>query len=175
MFALGAKKPYRHAEVWAREATSGPDRLQIGGGERSVDLLRALAAHLAEPLYVLVVLNVPRGGSPEGRYESEALTRADLETFLAEFEELFTNDARAELWIGSTTGEGLLVLDDHDVVYAYGPLDAFSAELAGRSFANGVPSIPHPHEHHFHKEFDDLERRLVARDWRRVLPPSSED
>jgi hypothetical protein len=170
LFALGAKEPYRHAEVWAREATSGPDRLRIGGGERPVGLIRNLASLLAEPLYVLVVLSVPRGSGEPGRYESDALAQGEVATFLDEFEELFTHDARAELWIGSTTGEGLLVLDEHDLVYAYGLLDAFSAQLVARGFKDGLPRAPDPHEHHYNTEFDGLEARLIARDWRRVLP-----
>jgi hypothetical protein len=170
LFALDAEVPYRHAEIWAREETSGPDRLRIGGGERPVTLIKVLATILAEPLYVLVVLSVPRGGGSAGRYESNALSQAELATFLADFEDLFMNDGRAELWIGSTTGEGLLVLDEHDLVYAYGLLDTFSAVLSARGFEHGLPGAPVPHEHHYNKELDDLERRLVARDWRRVLP-----
>ena len=170
LFALGAAAPYRHAEIWAREATSGPDRLRIGGGLRPVAVIQDLATLLAGPVYVLVVLNVPRCGGNPGRYESDALTQAEVATFLAEFESLFTNDARAELWIGSTSGEGLLVLDEHDLIYAYGPLDAFSARLSARGYGHGLPRAPDPHEHHYNEELDDLQARLIARDWRRVLP-----
>jgi hypothetical protein len=36
-------------------------------------------------------------------------------------------------------------------------------------------SAPDPHEHHYNPEFDELEGRLIARDWRRVLPLREED
>jgi hypothetical protein len=170
LFALGGEEPYRHARIWAREATSGPDRLRIGGGERPLEVIEELARLLVEPLYLLVVLSVARGGGTSGRYESNALTHSELAVFLEEFEDLFSNDARAEIWIGSTTGEGLLVLDEHDLVYAYGPLDAFSAQLGARGFEHGLPRAPDPHEHQYNPEFDELEGRLIARDWRRVLP-----
>jgi hypothetical protein len=62
LFALDAEEPFRHAEIWAHEETSGTDRLRIGGGERPVTLMKDLAMVLAEPVYVLVVLRVPRGG-----------------------------------------------------------------------------------------------------------------
>lgn len=170
LFALGADEPFRHAEIYAREETSGPDRLRIGGGERPVALLEDLATLLAEPLFVLVVLSVPRGGSQAGRYESDALTLDELTAFLAEFDVLFADDARTALWVGSTTGEGLLVLDEHDLVYAYGSLAAFAGRLSARGFEHGLPAAPDPHEHHYNSELDDFERRLTARDWRRVLP-----
>jgi hypothetical protein len=164
------EEPYRHAESWAREATTGPDRLRIGCGESPLEVIEQLARFLAEPLYVLVVLTVARGGST-GRYESDPLTYADLVVFIAEFAPLFSNDGRADLWIGSTTDDGLLVLDEHDLVYAYGPLDAFSTDLDARGFQHRFPAdVPYPHAHYYNEEYDDLEARLIARDWRRVLP-----
>jgi hypothetical protein len=142
LFALGGEEPYRHARIWAREATSGPDRLRIGGGERPLEVIEELARLLVEPLYLLVVLSVARGGGTSGRYESNALTHSELAVFLEEFEDLFSNDARAEVWIGSTTGEGLLVLDEHDLPTGGSMHSRPSSLLEASSTGCLAPRIP---------------------------------
>ena len=62
LFALGAEAPYRHAPVWVRESTTGPERLRVGAGERPLGPVLHLARCLEEPLFVLAVLRVPRVG-----------------------------------------------------------------------------------------------------------------
>ena len=94
-----------------------------------------------------------------------------MASFYDEFCALFVDDARAQGWIGATDGSGLLVLDEHDLLYAYGPLDAFSSRLRATGFIPGEPRAPDPHEHHYNEEFDPLEQRLRAWSrWQRVLP-----
>ena len=153
-----------------REPTSGPERLRIGAGQRPVETLAALASQLTEPLFVLIVLRVPREGD-EAKLESHALTHGQVVHFLTEFRDLFENDARAQAWVGATSGDGLLVLDEHDLIYAYGPLDDLEAGLAGHGYTRGDPRVPDPHEHHYNHELDALEVRLREHwDWRRILP-----
>jgi hypothetical protein len=167
--ALDAEEPFRYPETWVREATTGPDRLWIGCGESPLEVIEQLATLLVEPLYALVVLAESRRDS-NGRYESDPLTYAELVVFIAEFAPLFSNDGRADLWVGSTTDVGLLVLDEHDLVYAYGPLDAFAAHLDAHGFEHRPPEVPYPHTHYYNKEYDEFEACLIARDWRCVLP-----
>ena len=172
LFELGGTTPFRHPSIWMRELTSETERLRIGGGEHSVELLGALAAVLVEPLFVLVEMRVPRATGDEGRLESHAMTHTDVVSFLAAFRELFEDDARANVWVGTTANVGLLVLDEHDLIYAYGPLDDFETVIRQRGFALGEPGAPDPHEHHYNPEFDHLEVQLREHDWRRVLPPA---
>jgi hypothetical protein len=63
------KAPFHHPELFARERTTGTERLRIGGGEDSPQVLVMLASRLAKPLYLLVV-NRGRVGDEE-RYESQ--------------------------------------------------------------------------------------------------------
>lgn len=175
LFQLGAEAPFRHPTVWVREPTSGPERLRIGGGEHSIDTLLALGRSLAEPVFVLVVLRVPRVGDG-AKLESEALSHRQAVGFLNEFRELFQNDARAQVWLGATIGGGLLVLDEHDLIYGYGPLEDFEEALAIRGYTRGDPCIPDPHEHHYNEGLDGLEVRLREWwGWRRILPLEHED
>jgi hypothetical protein len=170
VFEIGAESPYRHGPSWSSEQTTEYERLVIGGGDRPVELLVSLARELEQPLFVLAVLRVPRTTDQPGKLESEALDYAGVVAFYREFEPLFARDGRVQGWIGATDGSGLLVLDEHDVVYAYGPLGAFEERLRALGYEPGVVEVPTPHEHHYSEAFDDLERKLVALPWRRVLP-----
>jgi hypothetical protein len=175
LFALGADTPYVHPSVFMREETSGPERLRIGGGPDSVAVLLDLARFLAAPLFVLVVLAVPRRGVV-GRYESDVMSYSQVAAFLGEFGQLFREDARSSVWIGATDGSGLIALDEHDLLYGYGPLDEFTEQLAERGYVEGVAAAPDPHEHRFNAELDDLEVKLCSwPTWRRVLPLQEAD
>lgn len=47
-----------------------------------------------------------------------------------------------------------LVWDRHDLLYAYGDLEAYLACLQKMGFVEGDVVIPSPHEHHYQMEFD---------------------
>lgn len=172
LFVPGLAAPYRHPKVWLRERVDGGRaRLRIGAGLGTMELFLALAASLEQPLYLLVVMRVPRVGEEPGRLESIAIDHAELATFAERFGELFEDDARAQLWVGEALSDNLLVLDEHDLIYAYGPLHLFEQTLRERGYEPGDPRIPDPHEHHYNHQFDDLERDLRRRwTWRRTLP-----
>jgi hypothetical protein len=170
IFAVGNPAPYRHPAVWIREPAEERERLRIGSGIGTLDLLQWLAAELGEPLLLVVVMRVPRVVDA-GRWESVPLTHAELSRFLRRYGTLFEDDARAQLWVGELDGAGMVVLDEHDLLYAYGPLDRFERVLREQGYEPGDPRVPVPHEHRSHKGFDELEsdlRRLWA--WQRILP-----
>lgn len=175
LFEVGARTPYRHPRLWSREAISGVERLCVGGGERSAALLGDLAGCLPGPLFVVAVLGVAHAGKAE-KLESEPLDIEAVVRFLDDFRELFENDARAEAWVGATSGEGLLVLDEHDLIYAYGPLDDFEEILVAREFEGGDPGVSFEHLHRFNAELDHMELRLREwGSWRRALPLDDEE
>jgi hypothetical protein len=170
LFVPGSAAPYRHPPVWIREPTDGPERLRVGAGTGTIELFLALAEPLREPLFLLVVMRAPRVVDA-GRWESIALTHDELRRFTARFGELFEDDARAQLWVGEVDGVAMLVLDEHDLIYAYGPLHTFEQVLRERGFDHGDPDVPDPHEHHYNHQFDDLERELRRTwAWNRFLP-----
>jgi hypothetical protein len=169
---------FLHPEAFARQRTTGPNRLRIGGGRDSPRLLGTLASLLSEPLFVLVVLKVSRThtGPGLGRYEAVPRSYVQVLDFLDEYHDLFAYDARAEVWVGSTGNSDLLVLDEHDLIYAYGNLDTFERELEAQRFRREDVEIPYPHTHWYRGEFDALEAELCDRlDWNRVLPLQESD
>jgi hypothetical protein len=156
---------YGYPNVWAREATTGPDRLAIAPDSGYVNLLEGLAECLEEPYLLLYVLVVPRCGGEPGRYQSGSFSLSQLQQFLSDYSDFLEKDARHNLWIRSD--EGTLVYDRHNVIYAYGPLERFVAILdsAGLTESNEV-RYPSPHAHHYHAEFDPDETRILdSEDW----------
>jgi len=170
LFAVGNAAPYRHPKVWVREEADDGERLRIGAGIGTIELLSDLAELLREPLFLQVVMREPQVGEA-GRLESVALTHPELTRFTRRFGDLFADDARAQLWIGELDGIGLLGLDEHDLIYAYGALDTFERALRERGYTTGDPEVPDPHMHGTSKQFDKLEEDLRQLwTWSRVTP-----
>jgi hypothetical protein len=153
--------------VYEWERTTGPARLIIAPASNHVDLLLALAQCWRGPFWVLYVLVVERGGGQAGRYQTpEPLRFAALEAFLTEYQHFLEGDARHAVWVASAAGEGTLVYDRHNVIYAYGPLEQFEDVLTARHIRREPVEFPVPHSHHYRPEFDAAERRLLAAfDW----------
>jgi len=164
-----------YGDIFAREEAGGHPRLRIGLNRAQDACVRALASHLTGPFQLLYVLHTTRTGAPLGRYESPVLPPDDIDAFLDEFGRFLCEDSRHDLWIRSHNDDATIVLDRHNLIYAYGPLEIFEAALRSRRVAHGVPAaIPHPHVHHYHPGWDDAERAVLNRvEWRRrPLQPS---
>jgi hypothetical protein len=169
--------PFEYGDTWAVEKTSGPDRLVIAPRSNQVDLIGELTSRMPEPFYVLYVFLVPRTDTPPGRYQSpDPLNRADLAAFLSRFRDYFESDGRHDVWVRSEHDSSLLVYDQHNVIYAYGPLETFEETLRLKGFAK-VPDIrfPAPHSHHYNKEFDDDQNALLEYWSWRISPLTEQD
>lgn len=104
--------PFAYPNVWAQEATTGPDRLVIAPASGQIELMRKLAEVLPEPFGILYVLLVPRSEREPGRYQSpEPSSRAELDAFLTQFQGFFEKDARHHVWIMSLFASATLVYD----------------------------------------------------------------
>ena len=170
LFAAGDPAPYRHPKVWVREPADQRERLRIGAGTGTMELLKALAKSMREPLFLLVVMRAPQVVEV-GRWESVALTHPELARFTDRYGELFEEDPRAQLWIGELDGAAMLVLDEHDLIYAYGPLLRFEQVLVEHDYLPGDPQVPQPHEHRYSRQFNELESRLRRLwPWSRISP-----
>ena len=112
---------------------------------------------------VLYVLVTPRTDAAAGRYQSATQhTRQEVLALLDRFENYFAKDGRHNLWLAAPPS-GQLVLDRHEVTYAYGPIAEFVARLREKNFAEvEMIRVPVPHSHHFHKEMDADEREVLA-------------
>jgi hypothetical protein len=123
---------------------------------KSSHLIELTAAEVEMPDYVWA-----------GRYQSpEPMDRSAVEAFLTQYREFLEGDARHAIWVASTAGEGTLVYDRHNIIYAYGPIECFEDVLTARGIRRGEVKLPSPHSHHYHREHDaDEERLLAAMEW----------
>ena len=165
-FVAGQPLPFRHANTFAREQTSGSERVRIGPRDGHRALVCALAAELTPPYRVLYVLHTSRTDARLGRYESPILDAPALLGFFARFGAFLAGDARHDVWVlGDGEGE-FVIWDRHDLVYAYGPIGRYVEVLEEGGLREGWPSWPVPHVHHYRAEWDAAERQMLAAfDW----------
>ncbi len=86
---------------------------------------------------------------------------AEVLALLERFGPYLERDGRHNLWLAAPPA-GQLILDRHEVIYAYGPV----ADIAGRLLENGFKEesairVPVPHSHHFHTELDTDEKAIL--------------
>lgn len=175
-FVEGRLEPFHHANTFAREQTTGPERVRIGprGGQRH--LFGTLASLLGPPYKLLYLLHTSRTRAELGRYESPWLEDAELTSFLDRFGQFIAEDARHDLWVLGGGGSGTIVWERHDLVYAYGPIPTYVMMLESAGFREGWPTWPVPHAHCYNPEWDEAEREILrAFDWDRTpLRPEDE-
>jgi hypothetical protein len=159
---------FLHPNVWARERTSGPERLAIAPAAQHINILRTLLDLIPEPFHVLYVLAISRGGGEPGRYQSSTpKTKADVDMFLSTFVEFLELDARHRLWIKSVSTNDLLVYEQHNLIYVYGELGRMPVglEAFGLKETDSI-HIPVPHTHKYNERFDfDQEKVLDYWEW----------
>jgi hypothetical protein len=156
-------QPFEYGNTFARESVSGRDRLVIGVNDAQDECIQLLALGLEGPFQLLYVLHTSRTGAELGRYESPDLDASRVETFLRRFGRFFCEDARHDLWVRSHGGDATVVLDRHNVIYAYGPVDTFERVLSQGHIRPGArPEVPDPHIHYYHSEWDEAERDVIV-------------
>lgn len=159
--------PYCFPNTWDIEKTTGPDRLIIAPSSRQIELMIELAQAMPEPFGILYVLLVSRTDKEPARYQCPfPLERDEMELFLQTFQEYFESDGRHHIWLSSVPESSLLVYDQHNVIYAYGPLNQFELILGNKGLRRGAVSFPDPHAHNYNEQWDGEEQRLLKYwDW----------
>ena len=174
----GIDVPEDYGNIFFEEPSGNHRRLTIGPSAGHTKLLLELAALFPGPPWCLLyVLVMPRKRHREpGRYQSQFFdSLEELGSFIAEFEEFFDSDGRHHVWIGNPKSDALVVYDQHNVIFAYGPLERFRALLMDRGFEERSFWFSNPHSHHYWPENDEAEERLMAKtDWQ-FFPLSGND
>lgn len=154
---------FDYGNIFQSENTS----IKIGPTNKHISLMLELVDYLEPPYYILYVLLVSRLGQEPGRYQSPLFeTKQELQEFLLEFKEFFETDGRHHIWIGTINNSGLLVYDQHNVIYAYGPINQFKMTLKNHGFKEQSFSFPLPHCHHYHEDNDKIEKGVLEYlDW----------
>jgi hypothetical protein len=152
-----------YPNVYERQQTSGPARLVLAPSGSCLPLVRQLVATLQSPVYLLYILTSPRGPREPGRYASELMSVEEAGAFLLEFGEFLDRDARHHLWIAAPDGSSMIIWDPHQIIYAYGDLDAFTHVAQRLGMSPGPVRVAVPHEHRYHALFNTVEDEIFAR------------
>ncbi len=158
---------FDYGNIYEIEQTTVNNRLVIGPTGSQIDLILQLADNLNPPYFILYVLVARRLDNEYGRYESPTLdTKEELTEFLIEYKEYLETDGRHHIWIGTYDNSGLLIYDQHNVIFAYGQLDNFISILTLNGFKEQEFTFPAPHIHNFHDDNDIYEERILKHwDW----------
>jgi hypothetical protein len=162
--------PHGYDNLFEVRKTTGPAQLVIAPATNHVGLMIELSRVLPEPFCILYVLTVPRSDALRGRYQSpRRLSRSGVESFLTEYQDFFERDGRHHIWLLARPQFHSIVYDNHNVLYAYGPIDEFREILSTRGYREGKVRFPVPHRHCYNSEFDKDEDRVLAHwSWSRV-------
>src|SRR5215831_9871590 len=133
-----------------REFAGTRERLRTGVSKDQHRLVLDLASLLSGPFKILYVLHTTRIGAELGRYESPVLDGEDIQRFLSRFGPFLDQDARHDFWLHSRDDDATIVLDRHNLIFAYGPIDGFEGMLL-KSGLRRVENlrIPEPHVHYY--------------------------
>jgi hypothetical protein len=166
----------QYGKIYEQEICSGYNRLKVGADEHQIELMLSLCGNLNPPYFILYVLVVPRGEHEQGRYQSDLIEDiSDVKAFLNEYRGFLETDGRHHIWIGTADNSGLIIYDQHNVVFCYGDLDAQILLLQNRGFKEMPFSFPVPHAHHYSEANDEFETKLLQHwDWE-VFPLTADD
>ena len=155
--------PYAYPGLWDVEPTTGPSRMLLAPASAHVDLVLDLTRQLPGPFGVLYVLLLSRlGSSAPGRYQGPVpLDRPVMESFLERFRDFFEGDGRHHVWVTSLGDDSTVVYDNHNVVYAYGPLERYEAVARAHGLRRGPVRFPVPHMHSYVPRFDGQEDEVL--------------
>ncbi len=153
-----------YGNLYFRQPCGDGERLVIGPKSSQVKLLDELAATFATQRYsILYVLLLAHAGRTPGRYQSPLIgSHEDLQLFIWTFQTFFEGDGRHHLWIASPDSSDLLVYDQHDVIFAYGDLDAFETVLKSHQYQDKEFWFPSPHTHGYDPANAQAEDELLS-------------
>jgi hypothetical protein len=155
---------HSHPTVFRLPAPGAKSQRIVAGVPGSdPDVFLSLTRCLEEPLFLLYVLHTCRGEAELGRYQSPELSFQEVESFVEEFKPFLSGDGRFDLWAYSPEQGATVVWDRHNLLYAYGPLECFAAELVQLGFVAGEPEVPALHTHHYRPELDAFAKQLIER------------
>jgi hypothetical protein len=154
---------YDYGNIFFRQPMSSGERLVIGPSSEQVELMLGLVqTWRTQQFYALYVLLVSHSGAELGRYQSPLIESfEDLQVFFYTYENFLESDGRHHIWIGSPSNDGLLIYDQHNVIFAYGDLSRYEQVLASRSFTPGEFWFPCPHSHGYPPTNVQQEEKLL--------------
>ncbi len=152
---------FEYPDIYFEEKLTTGSRLTIGPKSKQIKLIDELALQWKEgQYYALYVSLLSHTGREPGRYQSPVFNDLDeLRVFLYTFQEFFEGDGRHHIWLGSPEN-GLLIYDQHNVIFAYGDIKKYKATLQEKGFYEKEFWFPVPHVHSYPSELTKYEDEL---------------
>jgi hypothetical protein len=154
-------KEYAHPDLYNLEQSGGAERVVIGLSKSHVDAVLELAALFCEPFYIIYVLHTSHNDNEYGRYQSKEISYSQVSTLFTSFKDFFENDSRHDVWLRSPQSNATIVYDRHNLIYLYGFVDKQLESIEGMGLEKKAFSIPFPHIHCYHAEYDIFETKLI--------------
>lgn len=160
----GESVAHDYGNLYFRQPCGEGERLVIGPTNSQIKLLDDLAATFpSQRYYALYVLLLSHAGRTPGRYQSPLIEgRENLQLFIWNFQNFFEGDGRHHLWIASADSSDLIIYDQHNVIFAYGNLQAFESVLSDSQYSNKEFWFPSPHTHGYDPANVSAEDELMA-------------
>lgn len=164
---LNPERSFDYGNTYEIEKTISYQRIKIGPSSDQIDLILKLSETMKPPFFILYVLVIKRLNNNPGRYQSSLIEdREELISFLHQYREFFESDGRHHIWLSSIDDSGMLIYDQHNVIYAYGNSKKYTAILKEQGFKEQITSFPAPHVHFYHPDNDKFEEELLrSEDW----------
>ena len=165
---LDVAVPYDYGNRWCREDYDSWSRITVGPSDNHIEVLLRLSEVIPPPYWILWVLIIPASDHKPGRYESSMpVDIHELSRLLRKYRLFFEGDGRHHLWILGTEQRERIIYDNHNLLYAYGPLDDFARVLTKLDFSKSLVSIPTPHSHQYDPKNAGVEDMLFSeREWK---------
>lgn len=159
----GALVDHDYGDIFFRQPMEWGERLVIGPSNNQVEIMLSLAQTWdSYQFYILYVLLVSHSGAEPGRYQSPLIeSLPELQSFFETYASFFEHDGRHHIWIGSPLNEGLLVFDQHNVIFAYGNLARYERLLVEKEFSQHEFWFPGPHGHGYPPNNVQHEEKLL--------------
>ena len=162
---------HAYGNLWMRQTIGPTERLALAPDHAACGLIIDLTRPLAEPFGLLYVVLYPHFGHERGRYQAKTpLGRTSMERFFRDYAEFFEMDGRHNIWACSLEPDGRvagqIIYDHHNIIYAYGPLEAYAEVAAARGLVEGPVVVPRDHRHQFDPRYNRDESNLInEREW----------
>jgi hypothetical protein len=166
----GSMQPYRPARLFSMDDDG---RMVATIGDGAVAFLEQTVNLLNEPLNLLYVLI--EDDQKAGIYEAFGVPKTQALEVLREFRDFLEDDARHDFAVSDATGQGVMY-DQHQRLMLAGDLATFEPLLTEERFFPGDVTLPWPHAHLFHPEFDTtLEKWLARLPWQFTPMPTDDE
>ncbi len=138
------------------------DRLIIGTNRSRVEVMLALAKQFSNGFTLGYETVSDRGRVERGKYLSDTLSFDEIAEIMLQFRRLIEADARHHTFLFVAGTDNFFVLDEHDLIYAYGNLELHKSLLTQLGFIEKYFDLPFPHIHAYLDECDHEEAELAS-------------